>query len=132
MRSVALRRIFFSLSFLSCGVLFGADHTKDSLEDVQGRLKDHSAVLIDVREQEEWDDGHLKQATHVPISQLKAGLTTEEIDKFFPKEKIIYLHCAAGGRSVKAAELLKASGRDLRALKPGYDALIEAGFPKAE
>lgn len=120
------------LAFGLCATLTAADHTKDSLATVQENLKAKKAVLIDVRELDEWQDGHLSQAALLPLSKIEAGLTAEELDKFAPKGKIVYLHCAAGGRCVQAAELLQKSGRELRPLSPGYDDLVEAGFPKAK
>ena len=42
--------------------------------------------------------------------------------------KIVYLHCAAGGRCLKAAELLKDAGYDIRPLKPGYEALLTSAL----
>lgn len=115
-----------------CATLTAADHMKDSLATVQENLKAKKAVLIDVRELDEWKDGHLSQAALLPLSKIEAGLTAEELDQVAPKGKVVYLHCAAGGRCVQAAELLQKSGRDLRPLSPGYDDLVEAGFPKAK
>jgi phage shock protein E len=111
---------------------FAADHTKDSLETVKERLKDKSAILVDVREQKEWDDGHIEDARLVPLSELKKGTEAEKITKDLPKKKIVYCHCAAGVRSLSAADILKKQGYDVRPLKPGYKDLLEAGFPKAE
>ena len=115
-----------------CATLIAADHTKDPLTTVQENLKAKKAVLIDVRELDEWKDGHLAQAALLPLSKIEAGLTAEELEKLAPPGKIVYLHCAAGGRCVQAAELLQKSGRELRPLGPGFDDLVEAGFPKAK
>lgn len=116
---------------ISCS-LFAADHTQDSLKTVKENLAAKKAVLIDVREDDEWKDGHLTQAKSLPLSVIKKGITPEQLLKLAPEGTVIYLHCAAGGRCVQAAKLLKSSGRDLRALKPGFDDLVEAGFPEAQ
>ena len=125
---------------LCCGIamLFGfscfghaADHTKDSLQTVKKGLTEKKAVLVDVRELDEWNDGHVKDAKHLALSQIKSGVTDEKLKEIIPPGKIVYLHCAAGGRCLKAADMLKNKGYDIRALKPGYDALISAGFEKA-
>lgn len=108
-----------------------ADHTTDSLETVKKQVADKKAVLLDVREQDEWDLGHLKDAIHLPISKINKGMTADELAKIAGNDTVIYLHCKAGKRSVDAAKRLKSTGRDLRALKPGYHALLDAGFPKA-
>ncbi len=43
---------------------------------------------------------------------------------------MIYTHCRAGRRSVAAAVILEKLGYDVRPLKPGFEDLIQAGFPK--
>src|SRR5258707_11336425 len=89
-----------------------ATHTKDSLGTVRDRLKDKSAVLVDVREQGEWDKGHLKEAQLIPLSQLKKEGDVEKLTKNLPRKKIVYCHCGAGVRALTAAEILKKQGFD--------------------
>jgi phage shock protein E len=103
-------------------------HTKDSLETVQNRLAEKKAVLIDVREEKEWKQGHLKAAKLLPLSHLERGVSKDKLQEFLPKGKIVYLHCASGARCIEAAELLTDLGFEVRALKPGYDDFVEAGF----
>lgn len=110
----------------------GADHTTDSLETVRKAIAEKKAVLLDVREKDEWDGGHLKDAVNLPLSAIKKGITADDLAKIAPKDQVVYLHCRAGSRSVSAAKQLKKTGRDLRPLGPGYDDLLEAGFPKAK
>jgi phage shock protein E len=119
------------LALMMSASLWAGDHTKDSLETVKKNLNDKKAVIIDVREMNEWTEGHLAQAKLLPLSQMKKGISPEQMAKLAPPGTIVYLHCAAGVRCVQAARMLDKSGRDLRALKPGYDELVEAGFPKA-
>jgi rhodanese-related sulfurtransferase len=95
---------------------------------VQNRVTEKKAVLIDVREEKEWKQGHLKAAKLLPLSHLERGMSTEKLKEFMPKDKIVYLHCASGARCIEAAELLTDLGFEVRPLKPGYDAFIEAGF----
>ena len=106
-----------------------AEHTKDSLADVQKAIKDGKAILVDVREAAEWDDGHLRDAKHLSLSDLKAGVPPEKLKGLIPQGKIVYLHCAAGARCLPAADILKAAGYEARPLRPGYEALLKAGFP---
>jgi rhodanese-related sulfurtransferase len=107
-----------------------AEHTKDSLETVKKTLSDGKAILVDVREQSEWDDGHLKDAKLLPLSKLKDAKADDL--KELPKDKVIYLHCAAGGRCLKAAEALEKLGFQVKALKPGYQDLLKNGFEPAK
>ncbi|HMO37494.1 MAG TPA: rhodanese-like domain-containing protein [Gemmatales bacterium] len=106
-------------------------HTKDSLDTVKQGLAEKKAILVDVRELDEWNEGHIKNAIFLPMSQLRQGVSAEKLKELLPEGKIVYLHCAAGGRCLKAADLLKDKGYDLRPLKPGYEALVKAGFEKA-
>ncbi len=108
-----------------------ADHTTDTTDAVKKAVADDKAVLLDVREKSEWDDGHLKDAKLLPLSVLKAGAKAEDVAKVIPKDKIVYCHCGSGVRCLKAADELKKLGYDVRALKPGYADLLKAGFAPA-
>ena len=108
-----------------------ADHTKDTTDVVKKALADDKAVLLDVREKSEWDDGHLKDAKLLPLSTLKGGAKAEDVAKVVPKAKVVYLHCGSGVRCLKAADELKKLGYDVRPLKPGYADLLKAGFAPA-
>ena len=112
------------------------EHTKDSIELIQKRVADKEAILIDVREQDEWDLGHLQEAVFIPLSELKAGGSDKSyatnLAKKLPKDKIIYCHCASGGRVMPASAILHKMGYDVRPLKAGYDDLVDAGFKDAE
>lgn len=132
-----LRRIFNTvlLSMFTTGrFLFAQDataHTKDSLDAVKGNVKNGKAVIVDVREQGEWDDGHLKGAILAPMSKLRKEAEAPALLKLLPKDKILYVHCKAGGRALTCGDILKKHGYDVRPLKPGYDDLLQAGFEKA-
>src|SRR5882724_5034051 len=108
-----LRRIFNSvlLSVFATGrLLFAqepATHTKDPLDAVKDNLKSGKALVVDVREQNEWDAGHLKGAILIPQSKLKAESQLAELLKVLPKDKIIYTHCRAGGRALTCGDILK-------------------------
>ncbi len=108
-------------------------HTTDSLKTVHERLTDKSAVLVDVREQREWDAGHLETAVLVPLSELKREATNqkyaEQLAQTLPQGKIIYCHCQSGARVLAASPLFKERGYDVRPLKAGYAELLEAGIP---
>jgi rhodanese-related sulfurtransferase len=107
-------------------------HTNDSLDTVKQSVKAGKALIVDVREKNEWDDGHLKVAIFMPRSKLTVEAEAAELIKKLPKDKVIYTHCRAGGRALACGEILKKHGFDVRPLKPGFAQLIEAGFEKAE
>ena len=106
--------------------------TKDSLQTVQQKIADGKAILVDVREKKEWDQGHVAGAVFLPLSKLKAGIDAGTLAKQLPKEKIIYTHCVVGVRSVTAGNILEKMGYKVQPLKPGYKEMVKAGFKKAE
>lgn len=128
-----LRKIVFIMlvGSATCATGCAAALAENSLETVKQDLAEGRAVLLDVREVDEWSDGHLQQARPLPLSQIEEGVGAKQLEAVAPAGKTIYLHCAAGARSQVAAKRLKASGRDLRPLMHGYDDLLRAGFPKA-
>lgn len=129
-----LSGILFLLS--APAVLLSAEHTKDTLEEVQKRIAEEKAILVDVREQKEWDEGHVAGAVLAPLSELQKrtgdAKYEEELLERLPKERTVYCHCRAGRRALLAVPLLEKMGYEVRALKPGFDELIKAGFKKAE
>ena len=109
-----------------------AEHTKDSLATVKKNIKEKKAVLFDVREAREWDAGHLKLALLVPLSELRDGTDPASLVKGLKKTIIIYCHCKSGGRVLRATDIARKLGYDMRPLKYGYADLLEAGFEKAK
>lgn len=125
-----VRAIMLALAIASvAGAALAVEHTKDSLEAVQQAVAEQKAVIVDVREPEEWNQGHLSGARSLPLSTLEKGVPPESLAKLLPKAKIIYVHCLSGGRCLTAADILSPLGYDVRPLKPGYPALVAAGFP---
>lgn len=85
-----------------------------------------SALVLDVREADEFAQGHLQGARHIPLAQLADRIN--EIQKF--KEKPVLLVCQRGSRANAAAKLLKAQGfTTLNVLKGGMAAWVEAKMP---
>lgn len=85
-----------------------------------------SSLVLDVREAEEFAQGHLQGARHIPLSQLAAR--SKELEKF--KDKPVLLVCQRGSRANQAAKLLKAQNFSaLNVLKGGMSAWLEANMP---
>ncbi len=124
-----------SITALLCTVTRAAEpieHTKVPLETVKKEVQEKKAVLVDVREKREWDRGHIEGAVLLPLSDLQEGVDPKRLARLLPKDKIIYAHCARGGRCLRAADLLQKNGYQIRPLKPGYNDLLQAGFEKAK
>ena len=109
------------------------DWTKDSLDVVKKKIEKEEAVLVDVRSEQEWNKGHIDGAVFLPVTSLRSkGNDPKQFEKKLPKDKIIYTYCVVGMRAKSAAYSLEQAGFNVRALKPGYDDLLKAGFKKAE
>jgi rhodanese-related sulfurtransferase len=132
MRTLLALLLPFLIAIAANAPLSGADvtHSADPLDQVKAAVESGKAVLVDVREQGEWDLGHLKDARLVPLSALSKEGAVVPAD--LPKDKPVYLHCRSGARCLKAAEILKPLGYDVRPLKAGFGELVKSGFPKAE
>ena len=73
------------------------------------------AQLIDVREPNEFQSGHILGARNIPVSQLKMRM------KEIRPDKPVYLYCQSGMRSGRAAQMLYKKGyKDLSHLQGGF------------
>lgn len=70
-------------------------------------LVEEGARLLDVRSPEEFADGHLPGAIHIPVDELPSRLAELE-----PRHAAVVVYCRSGRRSARAAELLRTSGFD--------------------
>jgi rhodanese-related sulfurtransferase len=84
------------------------------------------ALVLDVREKSEWADGHITNAKHVPLAQIKDRLS--DLEKH--KDKPIIAVCRSGNRSGHACGILKKAGFEkLHNLTGGMQAWNQAGLP---
>lgn len=84
------------------------------------------ALVIDVREANEWSQGHIPNARHIPLGQLDERLA--EINKF--KERTIVVNCRSGQRSGNACGRLRKAGfAKVFNLDGGMQAWEQAGLP---
>ena len=81
------------------------------------------AAVLDVREPEEYDDGHIPGAVNIPMSQLTSRLG--ELDRGAP----VYVVCASGNRSSAMTDVLTAAGFDAINVAGGTSAWIRSGRP---
>lgn len=81
------------------------------------------AVVIDVRETEEYVEGHVPGAIHIPLAQL--GQRLDEV----PEADPVYVICRSGVRSQKGADILEANGHGALSVAGGTMGWIEAGHP---
>ena len=96
-------------------------------DDALKAAADGQATLLDVRNTNEYEEGHSPHAVSIPLSQLteRAG----EIDRSKP----VAIHCQSGVRSVVAASLLERLGfASIANVRGGFDAYAEMGLPIVE
>ncbi len=112
------------------------EYTRDDHATIRRNLAQKKAVLIDVRETGEWKQGHLADATLVPLSKLRLmsqdPVIRNQVTQSLPQDKVIYCHCASGVRVITAAQILQKLGYDIQPLEAGYKELREAGFPPGQ
>ncbi|MCA9625426.1 MAG: rhodanese-like domain-containing protein [Myxococcales bacterium] len=74
------------------------------------KLVGEGALLLDVRTQEEWDQGHLEGATLIPIDELPKRLAEIDEAQGGDKDKPIVVYCRSGGRAGRAKQMLLDAG----------------------
>lgn len=84
---------------------------------------DAGALLLDVREDFEWERGHAPQALHIAMSEL--GQRVEEL----PTDRTIVCVCHIGGRSAMVVDALNRSGWQAVNVLGGMEAWAAAGLP---
>ncbi|HZK06434.1 MAG TPA: rhodanese-like domain-containing protein [Actinomycetaceae bacterium] len=79
-------------------------------------------VVVDVREQDEWDAGHVPDAVHIPMSELAQRV------RELPEAPLLVI-CRSGGRSARAVSWLRQFGYDATNLGGGTLAWAERRLP---
>jgi rhodanese-related sulfurtransferase len=95
-----------------------------SVEQVTA-IVEQGGVLIDVREDHEWQQGYLLNAAH-----MGRGILERDIEKAHPDvTSTLVLYCGGGYRSALAAVSLQTMGyTNVKSLQGGYKAWVAAGF----
>ena len=105
-----------------CNPVSHEDITASELEQRLSRGDD--LIVVDVREQNEWDADHLRQARHVPLSQFQQRFSE------IPKEAEVVVYCKMGGRSANAKQFLLSHGYErVRNLQGGVMAWARSVDP---
>jgi rhodanese-related sulfurtransferase len=93
-----------------------------SPQEAQARVAS-GAYLLDVREQNEWDEVHAQGAHLIPLSEFTQRYTE------LPKESEIVVICRSGARSGQAAQFLEQQGYHAVNLEGGTLRWLEEGLP---
>src|SRR5438034_8518444 len=106
-------------------------HVKEiTIDEARERLaKNPQAVLLDVREDHEWQKDHAAQAVH-----LGKGILERDLEEMFPEaNREIIMYCGGGYRSVLTADAAQKMGyRNVFSLIGGYKGLVAANWPMAK
>jgi rhodanese-related sulfurtransferase len=100
-----------------------------TVDQALAALASRRARLIDVREDNEWNEAHATGAEH-----LSKGIIERDIETFAPdKASELILYCGGGFRSVLATDSLQRMGyTNIRSMAGGWRAWVEAGAPTEE
>ena len=97
--------------------------TEISIADAYAAYK-AGTLLLDVREQEEWDAFHIPDTTFIPLGELPSRL--DEL----PRDQRIVVVCRSGNRSIEGAQILLNSGfTDVVSMAGGVSGWSDAGYP---
>jgi rhodanese-related sulfurtransferase len=100
--------------------------TEISPQDAAAKLNTGDAIIVDVRDKDEWNEGHIPAATHMSRGTIELDIEEKVPD---PNAMII-CHCGGGGRSALAAESLQKMGyKNVRSMGGGFKAWKAAGLP---
>jgi rhodanese-related sulfurtransferase len=92
-----------------------------NVAELEGLLDE--AFLVDVREPDEYEDAHVPGAVLMPLATVPDSLG------LLPTDGLIHVICAAGARSARAVEFLRAHGFDAVNIAGGTSAWIQSGAP---
>ncbi len=93
-----------------------------TLVDVVAQLEANHAVLLDVRAEREWAQGHAPGSLNLPVGDLEQRLNE------VPRDRSLIVHCQTGARAAMAASLLQSRGfRDVRLFPGGFAEWHAAG-----
>ncbi|GGM76267.1 sulfurtransferase [Longimycelium tulufanense] len=81
------------------------------------------SVLLDVREDDEWQAGHAPGALHIPMGDIMARLSE------LPEDADVYVICRTGGRSARVTAFLNDNGWDAVNVSGGMQAWASTGRP---
>ena len=102
--------------------------TEISAADAARELK-RGALLIDVREPEDWRQSHIPAAVHMPRGTIELDIE----EKAPALDTPIICHCGGGSRSALAAESLQRMGyTNVKSLAGGFKAWKQAGLPTSD
>jgi len=111
-KNINIWLILGGLVIISLAVIFGfSQNTADTntlalevnVEDAY-QMRENGAFVLDVRELSEWEDGHIPDATLIPLGELESRMNE------IPTDQEVLIVCRSGNRSAQARDILKDAG----------------------
>ncbi|VVB91411.1 Thiosulfate sulfurtransferase GlpE [uncultured archaeon] len=100
-----------------------AQYTDTSVQQAKEMIDKGEVFILDVRTQEEYNAGHIRNSTLIPVQDLSKRLTE------VPRDRKILVYCRTGGRSTAASEILVNNGfTRIYNMKGGITEWTKAGY----
>lgn len=100
-----------------------AQYVDVSVQQAKEMIDRGEVFIMDVRTQEEYDAGHIKGSTLIPVQVLDKRLNE------LPRDRKILIYCRSGHRSIQASEILVNNGfKEIYNMKGGITEWINAGY----
>lgn len=100
-----------------------AQYTDITIQQAKEMIAGGEVFILDVRTQQEYDEGRINGSTLIPVQVLDKRLSE------IPKDKKILVYCRTGHRSAQASEILVNNGfKDVYNMKGGIEEWIKAGY----
>ena len=105
------------LLFTGCGgtTVKQSAYQQITQEEARKMMDEHDVLILDVREQDEYDSGHIPEAVLLPVGTINEDTAAAAIPE---KDSMVLVYCRSGNRSKKAAAALA---------ELGYTAIYEFG-----
>ncbi len=98
-------------------------YTDVSVQQAKLMIDRSDVFILDVRTQEEYDAGHIKNSTLIPVQVLDKRWSE------LPRDKKILVYCKSGGRSAQASQILVNNGfKEIYNMKGGITDWTNAGY----
>lgn len=103
-----LNKLKMGLSVVAVALLAGCNAQVASVtpKEAAAMFAEKKAIIVDVRENDEWKAQHIAGAIHIPLTQVETRLS--ELAQY--KNSPVILQCRSGKRSAKAAGILASAG----------------------
>ncbi len=94
-----------------------------TVQQLTAAMTEGGIVLVDVREDDEWDEGHIPGAVHIAMGTIPSFLDQ------LPTDGSLYVICEVGGRSGRVAQYLESQGIPATNVAGGMDHYRQLGGP---